>query len=190
MVLIEGRFIFLATPATASRSMMYALVNHCGGKFLSKTHHAHMSDMPLLREYSEPVYTMIRDPYDYVLSRYFYKYKFPENRSDEILEKFIPKYSLESHSSPSGSIMCMYRGFIDRYFLFEDGPEAFFEEVGLGGTEVGEIGLRNCPTLGKRLKIEDVDPKVKALIDQHFAEELELYRKVKEQASQEFLKAS
>jgi len=178
MIRIPGRFIYLATPATASRTVSEVLIKQCGGEVLAATHHAHLSDMPLLDNYSEPVYTLIRDPYDYVLSRYFYKYRHAVNRSDQVLEAFIPKYSLESHSSPAGTIMQMYRGFVDRYFLFEDGIAAFFAAVGFPDVDIPTIGASSAKAQGPRLKIEDVSLKVKELINQHFADEVGLYQMV------------
>jgi hypothetical protein len=181
MILVPGRFIYLATPATASRTIAEALVNRCGGHFLSKTHHAHLSDMPLLDAHCVPVYSLIRDPYDYVLSRYFFKYRHAVNRSDAVLEKFISKYSLESHSSPFGSKMCMYRKYVDKYFLYEDGPQEFFNAVGFPDVAFGKIGVKSGALMGERLKIDDVQPVIRELIDQHFAEEVELYQQVKNQ---------
>ena len=135
--------------------------------------------MPILKNYSEPVYTLIRNPYDYVLSRYFYSYRHAVDRSDEVLEKHIPKYSLESHSSPFGSIMCMYRDYVDRYFLYEDGPGSFFDAVGFPDVEFGKIGVRSGKLMGERLGIEEVQPVIKELIDKHFPEEVALYQQVR-----------
>lgn len=164
------------------------LVKQCGMSFLSTTHHANLEHMPLLKEHPEPVYTLIRNPYDYILSRYNYEFREEARRNDEVLEKYISKYSLESHSSPFGSIMCMYRNYVDKYFLFEDGPKAFFDAVGFPDVDVGKIGMRSGQIMGERLKIEDVPPVVKELIDHHFAEELALYKQVKEKTWQRIWK--
>jgi len=179
---VENRFIYLATPATGSRSVTKALRDYCGGKLLANAHHAYLSDMALLKDYDVPVYAFIRDPYDYVLTRYYYTHQTPESRSRQSLEEWIPQYAEESYGDEFGSIMCMYRDYVDRFFLYEDGLEAFFEAVGLSGTEIPTNGALASYQIKNGLpSFDELENRrhVKELIDQYFAMEVELYRSVK-----------
>ena len=178
MILLQGRFIYLATPATASRSTASVLVEQ-GGKFLAGTHHANLPDMPTLKEYSEPVYSLLRDPYDYVLAQYYYQNPEPEKQALTSLETFVPKYGAENRDSPFGSIMAMYRDYVDMYFIYEDGIKAFFDAVGLPDVTIPELGRRVSRMRGPR---QPISPTVKELIEMHFAKEIELYKNVSDSA--------
>jgi len=175
MILVRGRFIYLATPATASRSTTRVLVDQCGGEILNKTHHAYLSDMPILDDYTEPVYSMIRNPYEYVLSRYHYKYKTQERRKLRSPEDFVRHYALESHGHDFGSIMCMYRNHVDRFFLFEDGLKAFFDTVGFPNVDIPKEGMHASNRILDKLTIEDVSEAFTNEVEKHFGKELELY---------------
>jgi hypothetical protein len=186
MVIIPGKCIYLCTPATGSRSTVKVLMEQCGGRWLNGTHHARIEHMPLLDDHEEPVYTTLRDPYDYVLSRYWYKHKTPEAKAKNSLESYIIKYSLENregeYGHQFGSTIAMYRDYVDRFFLFEEGLKPIFDAIGFSGVELPEVGK---PTpmqkleWGPRLRKEDISQEAKDLIEKHFAEELALYRQVK-----------
>ena len=176
MIRVPGKLIYLATQRTASRSVCSMLINQCGGEKLTDSHHAHMFDMPLLKKYSEPVYTFIRNPYEYIAARYCYKKRSLAQRKDCTLEEFVPKYSVISRKHENGSTMCMYRGYVDRYFLFEKGVKAFFSEVGFPNVEVMTLGM------GESKRLLDKPPmsnKYKRLVDEYFPEEVEIYAGVR-----------
>ena len=194
MILVPGKCIYLCTPATGSRSTAKVLAEQCGGRWLNGTHHANLTDMPLLEGRAEPVITTIRDPYDYVLSRYWYNYKPKEVKAANPIESYIPKFSLENregeYGKQFGSMMCMYRDYVDRYFVFEDGLQPIFDAIGCSDVELPEVGkLTPLQWLqwGPRLRVDEISEEAKTLIEKHFPMELELYRKVK---AGEFRKAA
>ena len=176
MIRVQGKFIYLATQRTASRSVSSMLINQCGGEKLTDSHHAHMSDMQLLKKYPEPVYTFIRDPYEYIAARYCYKKRSLAQRKKCTLEEFVPKYSVISRKHETGSIICMYRDYVDRYFLFEKGVKSFFNEVGLHKVEVMTLGTGESKRL---LDKPFMSNKYKRLVDEHFPEEVEIYNRSK-----------
>jgi hypothetical protein len=181
MILVPGRFIYLGTPATGSSSVARVLVEQCDGVSLSATHHAHKSDMPLLDEHPEPAYTFIRDPFDYIFSRYNYKYKTEARRREHSIESFVTWYARFHHGAKSAQLpygMCRYRDYADRFFRFEDGLEAFFKEVGLPDVDVLTVGMESGKRLGKRWTYDTVSQECRDLVEKHFADELALYRSV------------
>ena len=186
MILVEGRGIYLCTPATGSRTTVDVLVNQCGGRSLSCDHHAPLCHMPRLEEHTEPVVTTIRDPYDYVLSRFWYAHKHEEVRAETPVEGYICMYAERNrkgqYADEFGSRMCMYRDYVDRFFLFEDGLQPIFDIFGFPDVTLPTIGK---PTpmqklqWGPRLTVHDLSDEAKELIEEHFAMELALYRQVK-----------
>jgi len=186
VILVENRFIYLATPATGSRSVTLALRDQCGGKLLAKSHHAYLSDMDQLKDHDVPVYAFIRDPYDYVLTRYYYTHKTPALREQETLEDWIPKYAEENYGDEFGSIMCMYRDYVDDMFLYEDGLENFFEKVGLPDVTMPTEGAWASYQIKNGLpSIDELENSrhVRELIDQYFAMEVALYGHYRKQHS-------
>jgi hypothetical protein len=189
MILIEGKGIYLCTPATGSRSTSKTMVRECGGRWLNKhaTHHVHLKEMYLLDGRPEPVFTTIRDPYDYVLSRYWYKFKSPDRERECSIEEYIPLYAREVRTGQFGrmfgSQMLPYRDCVDRFFLFEDGLKPIFEFIGFPDVEIETVG-KNTPMQmlqwGPRLTVHDISDEAKGLIEDHFAMELALYRQVRD----------
>lgn len=127
---------------------------------------------------------MLRNPYDYVLSRYWHRYKARLPEFIDSLEDYIPELASANRTHPWKSVVGMYREYVDRYFLFEDGLEAFFRAVGLEHVEIPTIGQVRAHAFGPRLQIDSLPRKYKLLIDTHFAEELELYKLVKKERHQ------
>ena len=187
MILVEGRGIYLCTPSTGSRTVADVLTKQCGGRWLNVhgTHHAEIQHMHHLEDRSEPVITTIREPYDYVLTRYWYKHKTPDQKAQNTVEEYIVKFARENregmYGRMFGSHMCLYRDYVDRFFLFEEGQRPIFEFLGFPDVEIPNIGkpsaLQNLQW-GPRLTVNDISEEAKRLIEHHFAMELELYRKV------------
>lgn len=183
MIRVAGKFIYLATPSTMSRSVTKALTLYCNGQILGKEHHASSKDLERLSEFTEPVVTFIRDPYDYVVSRYNYNYKNERRRFQNPMNSFILKFWNENVNwNGFGSRICPYRDYVDRYFLFEDGIEPFLEAYDLEVPEIPTEGMRvsnNINSTPGRKTVDDLDDECRAMIEKRFAMELALYRKVK-----------
>lgn len=178
MILLPGRLIYLATPTTGSRSVARILVEQCGGVSLAATHHAHKSDMALLEKYQEPVWTFIRDPYNYIFSRYAHVHKTDRAKMENSIESFVLEYADKHRNSRSAGLpygMCRYKDYVDRYWRFEDGLEGFFDYHGLSVDMLTE-GL--VPAMRERWTYDTVSQDCRDLINEHFAEELALYESV------------
>lgn len=165
MILIPGKCIYLCTPATGSRSTAKALLEQCGGIQLSKFHHAQEHEIKAQINRSEPFYSMLRNPYDFVLSRFWYQKR--GSRKDLSLSELIQELP---------SPIAVYRKYVDRYFLFEKGLRAFFDELGFFGISIPEEGTQDLADTSPRLTFKDIDQKAKQLIDTKFRNDVELYR--------------
>lgn len=78
MVVVPGKFIFLATPRTGSRAVKEALLKYAPGAVESREHHTHPGDIDstaekLLEGSSDlPRFSVIRDPYDQARSMFYH----------------------------------------------------------------------------------------------------------------------
>jgi hypothetical protein len=134
-----------------------------------------MEDMPKLKNYDVPVYTMIRDPYDYVLSRYSHKCMSEDRKKNCPPEEWVERYDEECHKDEFGSVMVKYRDYVDDFFIFSDGLESFFAAVGFPDVEMETLGMDERI---KKVKLSDVSADCKAMMDERFADELALYERV------------
>lgn len=178
MIRIPNNIIYLATQRTASRTVSNMLINQCGGVRINERHHACLADMALLKQFSEPVCTFLRNPYEYIQKRYCYKKRSIEARKRCTLEQFVPLYSERSRKEESGSVICPYHDYIDRYFLFERGVKTFFEEIGFPNVDVLTVGVEASKQL---LPPPPMSEKYIKLVDKYFAKEVSLYNRVKEE---------
>jgi hypothetical protein len=136
-----------------------------------------MRDELEAREYPEPFYSMMRSPYDHILSRYWYRTRGKKKELQITLEKFISIFEETSHGTHLNAGIAMYHEYVDRYFLFEDGLRSFFDKNGFPGVEIYTCGKNRIPKDHPRLRIEDLDPKYKDLIDKKFHKDVKLYQR-------------
>lgn len=176
MILLPGRFIWLAQPRAGSRSVADVLVRQCGGKDLTGAHHAHASHMSILNEYDEPAISLIRNPYDVVLGRYAYATRnigrFIRNKDFGF---WFDWWKPDGWNSFRDHIAQYYQ-YVKHYYIFEQGLEPFFRAIGFPTVEIPWIGQYEY--VGDRLKIDDLDPQHKQLIDERFSFDVELYQSV------------
>lgn len=144
MILVLGKFIYLAAPRTGSRTTCEALIKHCDGRKISKTHHASRVELERL-DTELPVYSMMRDPLDFILAAW-------SRSTCERLEDFVETWNPDSLGEWDGRIT-PYDGFVDHYFIFEHGLERFFERVGFPGVPLGHKG-RNETRTDKPVSVE------------------------------------
>ena len=180
MILVPGKFIYLCTPSTGSRTTAEVLIKQCGGKNLIKDHHVQPKKLvTMIPDYSEPLYSVLRSPYDHILAKFWhlnYRRK-PEFRED--LDTFIINFAFNCQYNFSGPLLASYQDYVQRYFLFENGLKAFFEEVGFPDVELPHIGHTKESDDYPRMNIMQLDVKYKYVIDKLFARDVALYEMVK-----------
>ena len=168
MILVPEKFVYLAAPRTGSRTTCEALIKHCDGRKISKAHHASRAELEQLNyggleetDGSLPVYSMMRDPLDFILAAW-------SRSTCERLEDFVETWNPDSLGEWDGRIT-PYDGFVDHYFIFEDGLPSFFERVGFPGVPLGHKG-RNETRTQKPISVEQT-----AMLMERFAVDFERY---------------
>lgn len=135
-ILVPDRFIYLASPRTGSRTTREALVKHHGGVKVGDMHHAKRAELEALKT-DLPVYSMMRDPFDFVCSAFA---RDANPRFQDFINSWLPDCLGEWDNA-----MTPYEGFVDHYFIFENGLEDFFKRVGLPDTPLENKGRYETP---------------------------------------------
>lgn len=181
MILVPDKFIYLCTPSTGSRTTAKVLVDQCGGEQLSASHHARKEEVIRNRWRPEPMYTTLRDPFEFILSRYWYR-----TRTDgyEALpfDVFLDRFSKARINTPFHPWLCWYAPFTERFFLFDYGPQHFFNEVGFHDVEIPHIGYTQESPDRPRLEKDFLNHLQVKRINLQFAKDVRLYKRLKEQA--------
>lgn len=177
MIRVPGNFIWLACPRTASRTFSETLLERCGGERLLGRHHARKKDLYLLNGHSEPVIGIVRDPYDYVLSSYA-RWTKPEATRLSSERKIGFEQFLNSNWQPDligewDGAITPYQGYVDYYFLYEDGLEAIFSYLGFPGITLKQVGIDETPEYAP---IDEMGFEVKRLIEERFWKDIKFYR--------------
>ena len=184
MILVADKFIYLATPHTGSRSTVDVLKNQCKGIDLlpPNQHHARKHNLEALdrEKHPEPFYSLIRNPYEFVLRSYWYRNR--GNQPSISLDQYIEEYALDAKGNFMGPIIATYMDYVDSYFLFERGLENFFFQVGFPYVRVPTIGMVKAHHT-PRLKMEDLTTAQKRSIEQKWPRDVELYKRVLAQPS-------
>jgi hypothetical protein len=136
MILVPGQFIYLAAPRTGSRTTTEALLKHCGGIKQGREHHSRRDELETLNT-KLPVYSVIREPFDFVMSAW-------ARALEPTMEMFLEFWKSDCLDEWDGR-MTPYDGFVDHYYLFENGLEDFFERVGFGGVPLTNKGRYETP---------------------------------------------
>lgn len=179
MILVPGKFIYLCTPSTGSRTTANVLVEQCGGEQLSANHHATKVEVIRAQWRPEPFFTTFRDPFEFILSRYWYRTR---NGGYEALpfDVFLDKYFAAHAATPFAPWLCWYAPYAQRLFLFEKGPRHFFEEVGFPDVEIPHLGYC-APTDRPRLDRSFINYLQEKRINLQFAKDVRLYKRLKAQ---------
>jgi hypothetical protein len=172
MIRIPGKFIYLCSPRTASRSTADALIKQCGGQKLINSHHAMPADEARLREFDEPVVAMLRNPYDWLMAQYARHWISRTPKKREPMWTWLSHFNADLIGFGNGRIS-PYHEWVDEYYLYENGVEAFLKACGLRGVEVPKIGTRGTPE--HPVKVESIYPDCRALIDKKYAKDITLY---------------
>ena len=124
MIVVPGRFVFVSTPRTGSRSIAEVLLTH-GWK---QTCGHHTEPAIVMRENPRrssplPIYSVFRNPRDIIVSWY-------------CRTKFAAKPSLEEFckggtENPWMRPMHRYMDISDRAFNFDDGIEKIMKDMGV-----------------------------------------------------------
>jgi hypothetical protein len=128
-------------------------------------HHVPVTEVPK----DLPVYTIIRNPYDQLLSWYYHAYK-PQGRS---FLDFIETYSNGRYLYKSR--LNIYREVVTRHFVFERGLQRAMDDMGFPDIMVGWTG-KTEPVPDKSLYLDD--EAVQKAIQSRFAADIELYEQV------------
>jgi hypothetical protein len=176
MILIPGKFIYLASPRCASRTVAEVLTMQLGGKKLCGSHHAHASEMSTLALYDEPVISLIRNPYNVVVNRAAYAFRnigrFKRTRDF----KFWLDWYKPDGWNGFGDRIAQYHEYVDHYYVFERGLQSFFTAIGFPDVNIPWIGKDSFPE--DRDLVRGMHPQYKQLIDERFQPDVDLYQSV------------
>ena len=149
MILVPGRFCYVLNPRTASRATEQAFLA-LGADDIGR-HHGYTP-------YDLPVYATIRKPCDQVLSHYW---------------QVRDRWTLEEYIQQRTPRLNIHHEVVDRYFIYEQGLDRIFTELGYPDVTFKRIGGSHAdPTF---LTPERID-----LINRTFAEDNDLYLKALE----------
>ena len=168
MIIIEGKFIYLATPRTASRSVSKALLEN-GGRRLSNNHHAPLHIVRRAKkEYPDlPFYTFTREPTDHLAS---WQQMGP---TTVIFETYIETAKVDNpyYKVYGENRLNCYAEFCDRIFTLEEGLPAFFDFVKV------PVRLKGLHIGASKDKARITDSR-KKLMAQHFPYDTDLYNRI------------
>jgi hypothetical protein len=138
-ILVPDRFIYLCSPRTGSRTTREALEKHCGAVRVGEMHHAKRTELEQMKQDLPdlPVYSMMRDPFDFVCSAYARAY-------DPTMRDFLDNWNSDVLEEWDGA-MTPYEGFVDHYFIFENTLEDFFRRVGFPDLPLEHKGRYETP---------------------------------------------
>ena len=175
MVIVPGKFIFLCTPRTGSRSVSSAL-RAIPDVVIGPVHHAHPKDiLEAQNKTGLPTITIIREPCRQLLS-----YFWPQivNGSGRSFKEYVETQPIiPDHFQFNGAYrLNIYEEITDHFHLFEKGLEAFFDHWGLSNL--------NLPLIGTYKGAKKPDPAYitrtfKEIVGEYFGKDLALYRKVR-----------
>ena len=106
--------------------------------------------------YSEPVYATIREPCDQILSHYW---------------KVRDKWTLEQYLAQRTGRLNLHHAVIGKYFIYEDGLQAIFAQLGYPDVQIDRIGATGADK-------SFLTPARIELIQQKFSADVALYRSV------------
>lgn len=122
MILVPDRFCYVLNPRTGSRAMERAFLDQVPGAQKIGRHHGYVDG------YGLPVYATIRSPADLVLSHWW---------------KAQDRLTLAEYIKQRTPRLNVHHGVIDRYFLYDDGLEQIFADLGYPGVKTERIGGSN-----------------------------------------------
>jgi hypothetical protein len=169
---LQGRFVFLATPRTGSHSVVRALVDHCGAKDLRPPH-------LLLEELSvtgdEFIFTTIRTPYEIVVIDWLkvagpWSHKGPIEARISLVE-YIRRWD-ELHPRKGEREIFAHLDVADEVMRHESLESDFARVMAALGWENVPLPHLN-PTTGRHPWYEYVDPEALKAIHEKFGKEFE-----------------
>ena len=146
MIRIPGKFRYAFNPRTGSRAMEQAFLDHIQGAQDVGRHHG-------LTAGPEPLYATLRDPATQVMSYWWHLRGMYPSLEQYIANKSRPRLNLFADQ-------------VTRYFIYEDGLEGIFEQLGYPGIQAKRIGGHNPPV---------PIPEVAGMIRESFPEDWILY---------------
>lgn len=171
MIRVPGKFIWLACPRTASRTCARTLLAHCGGEKLIGRHHARRKDLYLMHGRTEPVVALARDPYDYLLSNFA---RWTKGAQQMTFEQFLDQSAWQPDLIGEwDNAITPYQGYVDHYYLYEDGLDDFFANLGFPGVPLKQVGIDETPEYAP---IDQMGFEVKRLIEERHWKDLKFYR--------------
>lgn len=125
-----------------------------------------------LKEYHEPVVAMLRDPYDWILAQYARHWISRTPTKREPMWTWLSHFNADLTKFGNGRISPYYE-YVDEYYLYENGVEAFLKDIGFPGVVAPKIGTQGTPEYP--IKIDEVNPDCRGLIEKKYAEDIALY---------------
>lgn len=148
MILVPGKFGYVFNPRTGSRSTEEAFLKQVPGAVSIAHHHRYT-------ECDEPVYATVRDPIEIAMSFWWRVHE------TETLEKWYSKRQPR---------LFLNLDKVDRYFLYENGLESIFAELGYPDVSLPNIGKQDRPPATEEQR---------AYLTRMFPDDIELYEQVK-----------
>lgn len=182
MVIIPNKFIYLATPRTGSRAIAAALMSIREARETPE-HHIHPQDIDKNANYllpgSEelPTITVIRDPYEQVLSVFhhvFTRHLTGRDATEADLLRFIKEAKVAWWFADR---LYPYHAVADVTFQYQPHLQHTMNEIAY------EMGLYPCPVVGmvgvtKNRQTHLLTSPVKEKIDERFPDDVQLYKEV------------
>lgn len=173
MVIMPNGEVFVATPRTASRAIMEAIMRAYPKSINTypENHHVHPDEVPTTLG---KVYGVIRNPYTHLISWFNNTF----GGDGDTFQAFLDNYENfrffpgKANPWPGGYRLNMYAGVITDFLLFEDGVEAALDEMKVPKTFIDVVGKTE-----KRPYIYN-NGRFKEQIERDFAADLALYRRI------------
>lgn len=170
--LLRGKFAFLATPRTASHSVVRALVDQCGAEDI-RPPHLPLEDLPVTG--NEFVFTTVRNPYEIVVTDWL-KTAGPWSRKGPIearvsLLDYIRRWD-ELHQQPGERELFTHLEVADEVMRYENLEADFARVMAQLGWEELRLPHLN-PTAGRHPWYDYVDEEAFEAIHQRFGQDFE-----------------
>lgn len=173
MVIVPGKFIYVCTPRTASRSVITALWT-VPGVIGSVHRHVDPSEAQDAQEkYQLPILTFTREPCRHLLSHWWRNYQIrPDHRDFTwfIQHGKVGRFRWPFKTGVKENRLNCYHRVANVYFPLELGVEAFFDEWNLQPEKISYIVEDGAHPADRHITDEHHQ-----LVKQHFSEDVALY---------------
>lgn len=175
MILVPGKFLFLATPRTASRSLKEMVRQNCKDTKETLEHHVHPED--IFSEFPEardvPIFTVVREPYDHALSWFYHAVvrNAPQRENTRDFLTFLRTMFISWYFSDRLNV---YAEVATHFLPYQAGVVSAYE------TMTGHAFEGKAPVIGLRPRTKPVSkmltPFTERAVRQRFPQDIELWQ--------------